>query len=85
MSQGNTVTLHSTNEQLSTQAAANYLNCSRPHLVKLLETGKIPMTKVGKHRRVQLRHLIEWKEQSKREQKEALTQMMRNDEELGLY
>jgi excisionase family DNA binding protein len=71
--------------EMTTQAAAEYLNCSRPHLVKLLEDGKIPYTKVGKHRRVMFEDIVQYKKEMKAKQKKSLIDMMRSDEELGMY
>jgi len=71
--------------EMTTQAAAEYLGCSRPHIVKLLEESKIPYTKVGRHRRIKFEDIRNYKKRMKDNQKELLIQMMRSDEELGLY
>jgi excisionase family DNA binding protein len=71
--------------EMTTQAAADMLGCSRPHLVKLLEEGTIPYTKVGRHRRVQLEAVMNYKKQQKAAQRQLLREMMQDDEETGLY
>ena len=50
--QGNPVTIVPVATEITTQAAAELLGCSRPHIVKLLEDGEIPYRKVGKQRRI---------------------------------
>ena len=57
MLSGQSVVLLSENEEMTTQAAANYLGMSRPHLVKLLDSGDIPFHFVGTHRRIYLKEL----------------------------
>ncbi|MBR9920024.1 MAG: helix-turn-helix domain-containing protein [Bacteroidetes bacterium] len=71
--------------EMTTQAAAELLGCSRPHLVKLLEEGEIPFTKVGKHRRVKFEDVINFKEGKRAEREELLREIMQGDEEIGLY
>jgi len=50
------------NAELSTEEAAEILNVSRPHVVKLLETGMIPFHKVGTHRRIQLSEVLKYRD-----------------------
>ncbi|MCB0639253.1 MAG: helix-turn-helix domain-containing protein [Lewinella sp.] len=71
--------------EMTTQAAAEQLGCSRPHLVKLLEAGEIPFTMVGRHRRVKFEDVMAYKERMQAEREKLLTEMMNEDEEAGLY
>jgi excisionase family DNA binding protein len=71
--------------EMTTQAAAEMLGCSRPHVIKLLEQGKIPFTLVGKHRRIKYEDVMKYRMAMKEQQKRNLKDMMRDDEEAGLY
>ncbi len=84
-SQGKPISIVPIATELTTQAAAELLGCSRPHLVKLLESGEIAFTKVGKHRRVKFEDVMEYKAIKKREREAYLIEIMKGDEESGLY
>ena len=84
-SKGQPISIVPVATEFTTQAAAEFLGCSRPHLVKLLEKGDIPFTKIGKHRRVLFEDLAAYKKKIKGDQEQRLINMMRGDEELGNY
>lgn len=73
------------NKELSTQEAADILNVSRPYLVKLLEQGEIPFVKVGAHRRIQVRDLMEYQRLRDATRRQALQRLTQMSQELGLY
>jgi excisionase family DNA binding protein len=85
MSEGKLISIVPIATEVTTQAAAEYLGCSRPHLVKLLEEGKIEFTKVGKHRRIKFDDIMKYKKELKKQQKQHIIDIMNSDEETGLY
>ena len=85
MSQGKPFSIVPIATEVTTQKAAEILGCSRPHLVKLLEDGKIEFTKVGKHRRIMFEDVLKYKKLMKENQKKNIIDIMNFDEEKGLY
>ncbi len=84
MAQGNAVTLIPVHAELTTQQAANILNVSRPFLIEQLEKGVIPYRKVGTHRRVMFKDLMEYKQTMDHNRLDALEELSAIDQELGL-
>ena len=85
ISQGNPISIVPVATEITTQAAAELLGCSRPHIVKLLESGRIPFSMVGKHRRIRDEDLVAYKKEMKAIQKQKIQELMGLDEESGLY
>lgn len=85
MGQGKPFSLVPVATEVTTQKAAEIIGCSRPHLVKLLEEGQIEYTKVGKHRRIKFEDVMKYKKRMKRTQKQNIIDIMKSDEELGIY
>lgn len=84
-SQGKSISIVPVATEMTTQAAADLLGCSRPYLIKLLEEGEIEFAKIGKHRRVKFEDVMAYKKKMKAKQQELLIKIMNADEESGLY
>jgi excisionase family DNA binding protein len=75
MRQGKGVSVMPVMEELTTQRAANILGVSRPFLVDLLKRREIPYHKVGTHRRIYLKDLMDFRNKRDQERGRILTEM----------
>lgn len=85
MARGDSITVVPVGQELTTQQAADILNVSRQYLVRLLNEGRIPYTKTGRHRRVRIEDVLAFKEERDRQRKAGLDELTRMSEELGGY
>jgi excisionase family DNA binding protein len=85
MRAGLAVTVAPQHLSLSTQEAADLLGVSRMTLVRLLEAGQIPFDRPGRHRRVRMVDVLEYRRRQRHRAEQALADMVADTERLGLY
>jgi excisionase family DNA binding protein len=84
MAQGNAVALIPVHAELTTQEAADYLNVSRPYLIKLLELGKIKFHMVGTHRRIRFSDLAAYRNATEIERQKVMDELATQSQKLGM-
>jgi excisionase family DNA binding protein len=84
MSEGRPIMLMPSSQELSTVEAANFLNVSRPFVIKEIDAGRLPHRLVGTHRRVAFEDLLAYARKMRERQESALEKMADNARELGL-
>jgi excisionase family DNA binding protein len=85
MSQGRAIVLMPEDEDLTTQAAADFLGMSRQYLVRLLDEKKLPSHKVGTHRRVRLKDLRAYAAIRNKDRRAILDGLFDEAKAAGLY
>ena len=85
MALGQTVTVVSGDQAITTQKAADLLGMSRPFFVQLLESGAMSYHRVGNQRRVSLRDILQFQKKREIERLTALDRLARESFDEGLY
>ena len=83
--QGQAIVMIPENETFTSQAAANFLGMSRQFFVNLIEKDEIPFHRVGAHRRVYFKDLLEYQKRRDGERRNTLDTLSKKIDEAGLY
>lgn len=85
MGQQQPVMLIPQKHEMSTQEAAGFLNVSRLYVIKLIDEGVVKCHKVGRHRRVEFKDLVQFQRHLRQQSEAALQRLTDLSAESGLY
>jgi excisionase family DNA binding protein len=71
--------------EMTTTQAADFLDVSRPFVIKLINQRKLPCRMVGKHRRIPTDALLEYREKMFQEASQAAAEITQLAQASGLY
>jgi excisionase family DNA binding protein len=75
--------LRSTPKEMTTTQAAEFLDVSRPFIIKLTQRGELPCRMVGKHRRIPSEALQEYRERMFQQARKAADEMAQLSQDAG--
>ena len=81
---GRALSVIAVDSDMTTNEAADYLNVSRPYLIKLLNEGKLPFHLVGTHKRVYYQDLKRYKEEQRARSYALLEELQAEAQELNM-
>ncbi len=84
MAAGNGVAVVPVHYELTTHEAAVLLHVSRPHLIRMLDEGRLPFRRVGTHRRIRFDDVMARRDREEAEREALLTRLAQESQALGL-
>jgi excisionase family DNA binding protein len=85
LARGDSITIVPVGRELTTQQAADLLNVSRQYLVRLLDEGRIAFRKTGKHRRLRIEDVLDFKDKRDKDRRAGLRELSQMTQEFGGY
>ena len=82
---GKSVTIVSHDKYMTTQEAADFLNMSRPYLIKILSNQEIPYIKVGNRRKILTEDIIKYQQKRDKSRRQIMKNFSQGLKEDGLY
>jgi excisionase family DNA binding protein len=85
MQEGKSIAVVPLMEQMSSQAAADFLGVSRQFLVRELEAGKLPFHYAGTHRRLYLKDVLEYRTSRMKSRRASIDRIAQQSQAMGDY